>query len=200
MPSPVPTASADNPDTGEKRAAADPDVPISLAVEVVHSAGEWGDIAEAIGAVEAAAAALAADVEATHVYACVALSCDAEVERLNATYRGKPAPTNVLSFGFASNAPPEPGEPRFLGDVVLAAETIAREAVALGIPLRHHLQHLVVHGLLHLQGFDHTTDDQARQMEALEIKVLARLGIANPYQAADAPSSPRRHQTETIQS
>jgi probable rRNA maturation factor len=71
--------------------------------------------------------------------------------------------------------------PRALGDVVLAAETVLTEAVAAGIPPAHHFQHLVIHGVLHLLGYDHLTENEAEAMEALETTLLARLGIADPY-------------------
>ena len=128
------------------------------------------------------------------------LANDALVRELNRTYRGKDAPTNVLSFPF--QAPPgarppddvdddgtrqchDRPEPRHLGDVVLAVETVTREASAQAVPPVHHLQHLVVHGLLHLMGFDHETDAQAEVMEGLEVEILAALGIGDPYAAIE---------------
>jgi probable rRNA maturation factor len=128
--------------------------------------------------------------------ACVVLANDAMVRSLNRDYRGKDAPTNVLSFPFQAPAVAvrsddtereavEPAEPRHLGDVVLAAETVGREADAQGIPPLHHLQHLVVHGLLHLLGFDHDTEPQAETMEGLEVEILATLGVPDPYAAAE---------------
>ena len=113
----------------------------------------------------------------------IALSADASVAVLNGQYRGKPKPTNVLSF------PAGPGaQDGFLGDIVLAAETLKREAELEDIPVEHHFQHLVVHGVLHLLGYDHETDAEAEAMEKLEIGILARLGIANPYTGALDPA------------
>ena len=103
------------------------------------------------------------------------------VRGLNATYRGKDAPTNVLSFPFQTPPGGVPEDAPYLGDVMLAAETIGREAAEGGIAPTAHLQHLVVHGLLHLLGFDHTTDVEAEQMERIEVEILATLGIADPY-------------------
>jgi probable rRNA maturation factor len=80
---------------------------------------------------------------------------------------------------------PPAGQSRHLGDIVLAAETILREAAELGINPRHHLQHLVVHGLLHLLGYDHQSEAEAEPMEALEVEILAGLGIPNPYMIAE---------------
>jgi probable rRNA maturation factor len=111
----------------------------------------------------------------------VVLADDAAVQRLNREHRGKDSPTNVLSFPAAGDAPPAADAPLLLGDVVLAGETIGREARAQGKPLADHLSHLVVHGVLHLLGYDHMRAAEARRMEALETEVLAGLGIADPY-------------------
>ena len=106
---------------------------------------------------------------------------DAAIAELNERWRGKPTATNVLSFP----APPPPAAqlPRFLGDIVLAFETIEREAKAEDKPIEQHLAHLVVHGLLHLLGHDHEEDEDANRMEALETAILAGLGIDDPYAA-----------------
>ena len=104
------------------------------------------------------------------------LSDDAQIQALNKTYRNKDKPTNVLSF-------PQSGQ--LLGDIVLARETLAREAAEKAISFENHLTHLIIHGWLHLQGFDHLTDETAGEMEAIEIAALAMLGIDNPYQVSD---------------
>ena len=111
---------------------------------------------------------------------------DAKMAELNAEFRGKAQPTNVLSWPAFPNDVPVPsgdvGEgPLFLGDIALGYETCAREAEAAGIPLADHAAHLVVHGLLHLLGHDHALDAEADTMEEIETKVLASMGVANPY-------------------
>lgn len=109
----------------------------------------------------------------------ILLTGDDAVRLLNKTWRGQDKPTNVLSF--PADAPSGAPGPRPLGDVVLAYDTVAREASTEGKPLADHTTHLVVHGVLHLLGHDHETDREADAMEALEIAALARLGVANPY-------------------
>ena len=113
----------------------------------------------------------------------VALLSDAEVRALNKAFRGKDAPTNVLSFPSSAAMPSEArkGEPVFLGDVALAYETVVSEASAQDKTVFQHAAHLVVHGVLHLAGFDHGGDADAERMEAAEGAILARFGIPDPY-------------------
>ncbi len=101
---------------------------------------------------------------------------NAQIKDLNRTYRGKDRPTNVLSF-----PTDEALAISVLGDVVMAFEVIEGEARDGGIELKNHIFHLLIHGYLHLQGLDHEIDDEAKVMEAHEIKALAGLGINNPY-------------------
>ncbi len=110
----------------------------------------------------------------------VVFSDDARVKTLNAEWRGKDKPTNVLSF---PAFPVEIGGkiPPMLGDIVLASETVQREAELEGKPLEHHIAHLVIHGVLHLLGHDHEDEGQAEAMEAIERAALARLAIPDPY-------------------
>lgn len=182
MPSATPSPNVTSPECNEGHGATDPEPPSRLRIDVVQEAGDWSIRAGIVEAVNQAADALVAthEVELKTFEACVALSCDEHVARLNKTYRGKSTSTNVLSFPASGSRP----EANFLGDVVLAEETVAREAEALGLPFRHHLQHLIVHGLLHLLGFDHECDDDAQAMETVEIRTLERLGIANPYETS----------------
>jgi probable rRNA maturation factor len=100
-----------------------------------------------------------------------------ESRSLNARYRGKRRPTNVLSFTYDSPA----GHPGVVGDLVICAPVVAREAEAQGKARRAHWAHLVVHGILHLLGHDHVRETDAQAMETAEIRILKRLGFANPY-------------------
>lgn len=106
------------------------------------------------------------------------LADDAALRVLNLSWRGIDKPTNVLSFPAAAG---RPGGLTTLGDIALAYETLAREAEGLDVPLADHYRHLLVHGFLHLIGYDHETDADAERMEALETRILARLGVADPY-------------------
>jgi probable rRNA maturation factor len=138
----------------------------------------WCGLGDVEAIVQAAADVVAAWPELLDGPATVsiALSSDDEVTALNAQFRGKAKPTNVLSFP-AGDGTPE----GFLGDIILAQETVMQEAAGQGTPLNHHVQHLVVHGILHLLGYDHETPGEAERMEALEIRILETLGVANPY-------------------
>ena len=163
-----------------------------LSVET-HAATPWPDALDwEVRAGEAVAAALSltpyaslADA-APHVEVAVRLTDDAEVHTLNRDFRGKDKPTNVLSFpqvqhdlleGLANS---DDGE-ILLGDIVLARETCVREAEEKGISIVDHATHLIVHGALHLVGYDHETEAEGDEMEALETRILARLAIPDPY-------------------
>ncbi len=118
--------------------------------------------------------------ESAEVSLC--LADDAALRALNARWRGIDKPTNVLSFPAPVAAvAQESGAVMSLGDIALAYETLAREAENLGVPLADHYRHLIAHGFLHLIGYDHETDAEAERMEALETRILARLGAADPY-------------------
>ena len=104
---------------------------------------------------------------------------DAEMARLNEAWRGKDGPTNILSF---DNGTTDPDSGRLLlGDLVLGREIIEAEAARAGIPLADHLAHLLLHGVLHLCGFDHETDNKAERMEALESQLMVAAGLADPW-------------------
>jgi probable rRNA maturation factor len=173
-----------------------------LSVELsVHCDGWLAACPEAEGlAATAARAALSgatAPVTAGTLILGLVLTDDAEQRRLNHTYRGIDAATNVLSFALADSPHPHPSLPRkrgrvmeeaappgipvLLGDVVLALTTVEREAREQKKPLADHLAHLVVHGVLHLLGFDHENDTDAAIMEAREVEILESLGVPDPY-------------------
>jgi probable rRNA maturation factor len=142
-------------------------------------------------AAEAAVAASAFPQLATSeraVEVSVRLTTDEQVRALNAQWRGKDKPTNVLSFPLAEaeelSSANVAGPELLLGDIVLARGVCAAEAAEKGIALADHASHLVVHGTLHLLGHDHHDDEAAEDMEAREVRALARLGIANPYEVA----------------
>lgn len=150
-----------------------------LAVEVIVEDERWRTIGDVEALIAAATRAVARHAGAAGE-ACVLLTSDAESRRLNAGYRGQDKPTNVLSFPAAGTAGPT-GTSGSCGDIAMAYETVAREAKDLAIAPSAHLQHLAVHGLLHLLGHDHDSDAEATRMERLEIEILATLGVANPY-------------------
>lgn len=163
-------------------AAGAPEVDIDLSVE----AGDWPSEAELAALGDAAVAAAIAElgVKGDRSELSILFTDDAHIRALNAEWRGKDKATNVLSF---PAFPVAPGDalPPMLGDIVLAAETVRAESVLESKSFDHHLTHLVVHGLLHLLGYDHETDDDAEEMEALERRILARLAIADPYAVTD---------------
>jgi probable rRNA maturation factor len=153
--------------------------------EVVIASESWQGEPEAEAVIQRAIAEASALAEADvgNAELAVMLTDDASIRTLNKQFRGIDRATNVLSF-----PAPEPGgasgegaAPPALGDIAIAYETLRREADAEQKPFTHHLSHLAVHGFLHLLGYDHETDADADVMEALETKILARLGIPDPY-------------------
>ena len=146
-------------------------------------AGDWEALATRAAAAVSEGEPLLAN---PRLIASVLFTSDAEGHALNREWRSRDKPTNVLSFpmlerGELEALAPE-GPPEMLGDIALAYETCAREAAEKGVTLEAHATHLIVHGLLHLAGHDHVdSDEQAEAMEALETRILAKLGIADPY-------------------
>jgi probable rRNA maturation factor len=107
---------------------------------------------------------------------------DATLKTLNKDWRGKNKPTNVLSFPAPKDLKLPRGQIKPLGDIALAFETVAKEAEVSGKSLKDHTTHLIVHGVLHLLGYDHVVDADATKMEAKEIRILKKLGLSDPYQ------------------
>jgi probable rRNA maturation factor len=161
----------------------------------VEADGEWDSSTDWVALADAATrAAIAesrfprlAEAERT-VELSIRLTEDEEVRALNAQWRGKDKPTNVLSFPLAEEAELESaamdGPELMLGDIVVARGTCLREAEEKQVPLEQHATHLLVHGTLHLLGYDHHSDEEAADMESRETRALARLGIADPYEEA----------------
>lgn len=150
-------------------------------IDMSIEAGGWGDGESLRPLVERAIEAATAELDiAGDSELSLLFSDDAHVRALNRDWRGKDKPTNVLSFPAFPTAPGGPLPP-MLGDIALAFETVAAEAALEGKPFDHHLTHLVVHGFLHLLGYDHEAADEAEEMEALERRILARLAIPDPY-------------------
>ncbi|MDF0602823.1 rRNA maturation RNase YbeY [Psychromarinibacter sp. C21-152] len=159
-----------------------------MSIDVIIEAPEWeGEGLEALAARAEAATLRHLGLDPA-AYETALLGCDdSRIAALNGDFRDKPAPTNVLSWPAEERAPdtpgarPEPPEPGELGDIALAWETCAREAAAAGRPVADHVTHLIVHGMLHLMGFDHETGPDAAVMEDLEVEILASLGLPDPY-------------------
>jgi probable rRNA maturation factor len=144
---------------------------------------DWEELAELAATT---LARIAPELAHPRLSVSILFANDAEVHTLNREWRGKDKPTNVLSFPMLGReellALPAEGPPELLGDLALALETCEREAADKSISLEHHTAHLIIHGLLHLAGYDHEiSPEDARQMESLEIKALALMGIADPY-------------------
>lgn len=153
-----------------------------VAIDITVEAGDWPEEADLRPLVEAAVATVMADAGFGDVPTelSVVLTDDAAMRAINGQWRGMDKPTNVLSFpAFPVAAGERPGP--MLGDIVLARETIVREAGLDGKMVDAHFTHLIIHGLLHLLGHDHENDTEAELMERTEREALARLGIADPY-------------------
>ena len=154
--------------------------------EVLIVADAWNSDPDADAVIQRAVAVAAemADADTADAELAVMLTDDAGIRTLNSNWRGIDKPTNVLSFPALRPPTGVSGAddiPPMLGDIAIAYETARREADDEQKPFDHHLSHLTVHGFLHLVGYDHETDDEAEAMEALEIEILAQLGIPDPY-------------------
>ncbi len=184
---PLPGAVSPMADPGPSRSGSPNGGGATLEVDVLRKSALWDrtPVSDAMLADAARAAFTAACPPGVGASAItIVLADDAELRALNRTWRGKDAPTNVLSFPTVSGALAPRGEPCLIGEVVLACETVMDEARGC-IALTDHAVHLVVHGVLHLQGFEHDDEAHAERMENLERKILASFGIADPYAEAE---------------
>jgi probable rRNA maturation factor len=167
------------------RRSATPEIDIQLASPL------WATQPLAVATARAAIAAAAALTKATGEVSIV-LTDDAAIRALNRDWRGIDKPTNVLSFPAAKNPSKNPSKQagtEFLGDIVIAYETLVRECADEDRIFLHHLAHLTVHGFLHLLGYDHQTEGQADAMEALESRIMTLMDMADPYRARDLERS-----------
>jgi probable rRNA maturation factor len=160
-----------------------------LTIDIRLESPLWKKKRDAKAVLRRAVRATASAVALTDGEVSVVLADNAAVRVLNHTWRHRDAPTNVLSFP-AHAAAPDGAKPRFLGDIVIAYETVAREASIERKSFARHLAHLAVHGFLHLVGYDHQTDDEATAMEQLETLILGRLDVPDPYRARDIAAEP----------
>ena len=163
-------------------------------VDIVLEDARWEAFGlEAVAGPAAEAALAEVGLEAAGFTLCLMGCDDARIQELNGGFRGKAKPTNVLSWPSEERGAedeggvpdlPEPGDandPEHLGDIALSYDTCAAEAMAAGKALADHVTHLVIHGLLHLLGYDHIRDGDATLMEGIEVRALARLGLSDPY-------------------
>lgn len=154
-----------------------------LNIDIALEAGDWAEENALLALARTAADATLAELDLIPeqpTELSLLFTDDAHIQALNREWRGKDKATNVLSFP-AFDIGPDDALPPMLGDIVLARETILNEAALEQKPFEHHLTHLMVHGLLHLLGYDHETEDEADEMEAIERLVLAKLAIPDPY-------------------
>lgn len=158
-----------------------------MTTELVVEDDRWADLGFGALAEAATRATLDyLDLGADRCEIAILATDDAQIALLNAEFRGKPVPTNVLSWPAQELVPPaqpkaDPDGNVPLGDIAIAYDTCAREAADQGKEMRAHVTHLIVHGMLHLLGYDHQRDQDATLMEALEVAILCKLGIGDPY-------------------
>ena len=184
-----------------------------MPVEVVIDSGGWNEAALSALAARATSATLQDQGLDGALFEVVVMGCDdARIRALNADFRAQDKPTNVLSWPSVDLSPERPGarpeapdpgdadDPEPLGDIALAWETCQREAREQGKSADDHTLHLLVHSVLHLLGYDHIRDEDAAVMEETEVRILGKLGVADPYAAGDGaaemPAPPQPMETE----
>jgi probable rRNA maturation factor len=167
---------------------------VTIEIDILIAADDWDAVDDLDPLTRACIAATLAETGVGLIDGCeVSLNfCDdAEIRALNDRWRGKDSPTNVLSF-----PTPGPTEAKaLLGDIVIAFETVAHEAREQDKPFRDHIRHMIVHGFLHLLGYNHETREEAEEMEALERRIAASLGMNDPYATAEDPGA---HKPDTL--
>lgn len=166
---------------------------MNISVDVVINHPAWesvaiplGDFAQDIVGLTLSMAELPPELNGREIEVCVVLTDDSEIHILNRDYRGMDKPTNVLSFAnldsdSAADELAQKSMPFALGDVIIAWETMQREALEQNKEFLAHLRHMMVHGTLHLLGYDHMNDEEAAEMEGLEIEILEKMNVENPY-------------------
>jgi len=170
----------------------------TVQIEVIVRSRRWRTQPRAAAIVKKAVRTAAKAVSTPPAELVIVLCDDSAIRALNRKWRGKNTPTNVLSFPAATSGEKRPKTPNkipnnrashfashYLGDIVIAYETVAREAVAETKPFKHHLAHLAVHGFLHLLGYDHQNDREAERMERAERTILKLIAVPDPYGARD---------------
>jgi len=158
-------------------------------IEVIVRSARWRKQPRAAAIVKTAVLAAAKAVSTPRAELAIVLCDDSAIRALNRKWRGQNAPTDVLSFPAPAPGKNQPASP-YIGDIVIAYETTAREAAAEGKPFKHHLAHLAVHGLLHLLGYDHQSDREAQKMERVERAILEQIAIPDPYDTHSLYLSP----------
>jgi len=164
-------------------------------LDILTEDDRWNDV-DLASVAKRAAAALSAHLGLdASIFSADILACDdARIADLNAEFRQKPTSTNVLSWPSDERGSevigdaPEPPDPRFdaeLGDIAISFDTCQKEAIESHIPFENHLSHLIIHAILHLLGYDHVEDEDAALMEGIEIAILEKMGIQNPYELSE---------------